>query len=52
MSFGIDFERIYIEKQIKILQEHIEHPNKPGYKRSDIVAKIKELKRKLKLNLY
>lgn len=26
------------------LEKHIEHPGKPGYKRSDIIARIKELK--------
>ena len=26
------------------LEKHIEHPTKPGYKRLDIVARIKELK--------
>lgn len=27
-----------------VLEQHIEHPTKPGYKRSDIVKRIKELK--------
>jgi len=32
---------------IKILEQHIEHPNKPGYRRHDIMEKIKELKKML-----
>ena len=36
-----------IQGQIEILKEHIEHPNKPGYKRHDILEKIKELELKL-----
>ena len=32
-----------IKSQIDILQKHIEHPTKPGYKRHDIVDKIIEL---------
>jgi len=36
-------EKRVIQAQIDILKEHIEHPNKPGYKRHDILEKIKEL---------
>jgi len=36
-----------IQAQIDILNKHIEHPSKPGYKRHDILNKIKELKSKL-----
>jgi hypothetical protein len=36
-----------IQAQIDILKEHIEHPTKPGYKRRDILGKIKELESKL-----
>ncbi len=36
-----------IQAQIDILKEHIEHPKKPGYKRHDILDKIKELESKL-----
>jgi ppGpp synthetase/RelA/SpoT-type nucleotidyltranferase len=34
-------------KQYAILQlkQHIEHPTKPGYKRHDILEKIKELEK-------
>jgi len=31
---------------IEELEKHIEHPTKPGYKRHDIVNRIKELKLK------
>jgi len=37
-----------IQGQIEILKEHIEHPNKPGYKRHDILDKIKSLEENLK----
>jgi hypothetical protein len=37
-----------IKSQIEVLKSHIEHPTKPGYKRSDVVESIKELKKKLK----
>jgi len=42
-----DIELLIIQKQIEILEEHIEHPMKPGYKRSDVVSKIKMLKKQL-----
>jgi len=29
---------------INELEKHVEHPTKPGYKRQDIVKRIKELK--------
>lgn len=32
---------------IEELEKHIEHPTKPGYKRQDILNRIKELKSKL-----
>jgi hypothetical protein len=41
------FDKLIIQAQIDILSEHIEHPNKPGYKRKDILDKIKLLKNKL-----
>lgn len=28
---------------IEELKKHVEHPNKPGYKRKDILKRIKEL---------
>lgn len=31
-------------KVIEELQKHIEHPMKPGYRRHDIINRIKELK--------
>jgi hypothetical protein len=33
------------EFAISQLQQHIEHPTKPGYKRHDILEKIKELEK-------
>lgn len=39
---------ICIKEQISLLENLIEHPNKPGYKRSDIIEKIGELKKKIK----
>jgi hypothetical protein len=37
-----------LQAQIDILECHIEHPNKPGYKRHDILDTIKDLKTQLK----
>jgi len=34
-------------KVVEELGKHIEHPTKPGYRRLDIVARIKELKKEL-----
>ncbi len=31
------------EYVIQVLNKHIEHPTKPGYKRHDILDKIKEI---------
>ena len=40
------FETLYTKDDvIKILEKFIEHPTKPGYKRSDVVKFIKELKK-------
>lgn len=36
-----------IRAQIEILSQHIEHPTKPGYKRRDILEKIKQLEKKI-----
>lgn len=36
---------------INVLEQHIEHPTKPGYKRSDIVKRIKSLKKQLEENI-
>lgn len=30
---------------IQLLEKHVEHPNKPGYRRSDVLNTIKELKK-------
>lgn len=38
----IEFAKLCVIAELK---KHIEHPTKPGYKRSDIIARIKELER-------
>lgn len=40
-------KKLIVEKQIEILSQHIEHPTKPGYRRHDILDKIKNLKTEL-----
>lgn len=40
-------EKTIIKTQIELLEKHIVHPKKPGYNRSDILSKIKELKKLL-----
>jgi len=42
-----DHERIKLEFAISQLEQHIVHPMKPGYRRHDILDKIKELKLQL-----
>lgn len=37
-----------IMTQIEVLELHIEHPTKPGYRRHDILDRIKSLKIQLK----
>ena len=37
-----------IKAQIEVLELHIEHPTKPGYKRHDVLHRIKLLKVQLK----
>lgn len=37
-----------IKAQIEVLESHIEHPRKPGYKRHDVIDTIKELNKRLK----
>ena len=41
-------EKRLLQAKIDILKEHIEHPTKPGYKRHDVLEKIKELELNLK----
>lgn len=48
LSIESDRDKSTLQAQIDVLSEHIEHPNNPGYRRSDILLKIKELKKKLK----
>ena len=43
----VDHERIKLEFAISQLEQHIVHPMKPGYRRHDILDKIKELKSQL-----
>jgi len=38
---------IYLQDQIDILKEFVEHPTKPGYRRHDVLKKIHELETKL-----
>lgn len=40
-------EILILQKQIEILDKHIEHPMKPGYRRTDVLASIKRLKKEL-----
>lgn len=50
IDFTINSKYVQIEKikaQIEILTLHIEHPTKPGYKRNDVLNKIKELQQQL-----
>jgi hypothetical protein len=35
--------KLFIQSQIDLLKEFIEHPTKPGYKRHDVLKKINEL---------
>lgn len=42
-----EIEVIVLQKQIEILDKHIEHPMKPGYRRTDVLATIKRLKKAL-----
>jgi hypothetical protein len=40
------FMEVYAKHRvIEELKSHVEHPTKPGYKRHDIVKRIKELER-------
>ena len=42
-----EIEIIILQKQSEILDKHIEHPMKPGYRRTDVLATIKRLKKAL-----
>lgn len=44
-----EIRRIHLQSQIDLLKKCVEHPNKPGYQRHDILDKIKILENKLKL---
>ena len=39
--------KLHLQSQIDLLKEFIEHPMKPGYKRHDVLNKIKELEKQL-----
>ncbi len=39
--------KLHIQCEIDLLKDCIEHPQKPGYKRHDILKKIDELELKL-----
>ena len=43
-----ELEKAKLEFAIHQLEQHIVHPMKPGYRRHDIMDKIKELKAQLK----
>jgi hypothetical protein len=43
----VDIEKVKLEFAIEHLEQHIVHPMKHGYRRHDIMAKIKELKAQL-----
>lgn len=43
--FRNNYIKLEREQLIRELEKHIEHPNKPGYQRSDIVNRIKELRK-------
>lgn len=38
--------KLHVQSQIDLLKGCIEHPTKPGYKRHDILDKIKKLEKK------
>lgn len=40
--------KLHLEDEIKLLESVLEHPTKPGYKRHDIIEKIKILQQELK----
>jgi hypothetical protein len=42
-----ELEKAKLEFAISQLEQHIVHPMKPGYRRHDILDKIKELKSQL-----
>ena len=33
---------------VSLLKDHIEHPRKPGYRRSDVLSSIKEMEKELR----
>lgn len=37
--------KLHIQSQIDLLKEFIEHPTKPGYKRHDVLDRIKKLEK-------
>ena len=39
--------KLHLQSQIDLLKEFIEHPMKPGYKRHDVLNRIKELEKLL-----
>lgn len=43
----IKLEKAKLEFAIEQLEQHIVHPMKPGYRRHDVMDKIKELKSQL-----
>lgn len=45
VGVNLNLQKLKKKWQIEVLEQHIEHPTKPGYKRSDIVEHIKKLKK-------
>ncbi len=39
--------KLHLQSQIDLLKEVIEHPMKPGYRRHDVLDKIKKLEKQL-----
>ena len=39
-------KKLFLQSQIELLKEFVEHPTKPNYKRHDILERIKKLEKK------
>lgn len=42
-----EIKKFHLQSQIDLLKEVIEHPMKPGYRRHDVLDKIKKLEKQL-----
>ena len=45
--YAEELYKLHLQSQIDLLGTVIEHPNKPNYKRHDVIDKIKQLKKQL-----